>query len=166
MSGHHPALTDVVPLGSEGEQPRQLVDALGGTAMQRTLAALRPPPPMAPPGSWTGRELCEEFVPLDSNEAAEATLVDIRDLCVALAQRGARGVPGSAARPADYAEASGRLATTAAAAAGAARPPAPVAAPSRRRGGGATLGRTLSSSWRSARGTERQAARASHVPRP
>ena len=109
MSGHHPALTDFVPLGREGEQPRQLVDALGGTAMQRTLAALRPPPPMTPPGSWAGRELCEEFVPLDSNEAAEATLVDIRDLCVALAQRGARGVPGSAARPADYAEASGRM---------------------------------------------------------
>ena len=96
-------------MGSENDTPREVVDGLGGADMQRTLAALRPPPPLTPAVGWSGRELFEQFVPLDTDEAAAATLDDVRDLCVSLAHQGVRSVPGYDPRAADYAEACGRL---------------------------------------------------------
>ena len=93
------------------------------------MAALRPPPQGAPFGSgWAGRNLHEDLVPLDSAEAAEATLMDIRDLVVALAQRGVRAVPGTMARPADYVEASSRLRSLVIQASIAQPPPTPAPA--------------------------------------
>ena len=127
LSMHHPAITDFIPLGREGDSPRQIVDAMGGETMQRTLATLRPPPPGVQPANWTGRDLFESFVPLNSDQAAEATLGDIRDLHIALVQQGVRAVPGAGPRPVDYTQAHGRLRTLVAQAAAVRPQPAAVA---------------------------------------
>ena len=127
-SVHHPAVTDFIPPDRDADSPRQIVDALGGDPMQRTLATLRPPPQGVPPANWAGRDLYEAFVPLVSDQAAEATLCDIRDLHVVLVHQGVRGVPGAGPRPVDYAEAHGRLRTMVAQAA-ALRPQPAAGAP-------------------------------------